>query len=289
MDTDASNQAIGAELLQVQNGVERLIGFGSFVLDSTQCNYCTTRKDLLAVVRFTRHFKHYLLGRRFTLRLMGFKNIEGKLAMWIEDLAVYIMEIVYRPGKDHVNADGLSRIPDPLVQCTYYSYGYDVQDLPCRGCNYCVRANEQWDRFHDEVDDIVPLAVRQVIDDESDIVPHENVTWVEKYTAQDLRKMQQEDETTARIIRWLEDDHKPSQPDLALASPAIKYFWLLRYQLVVLSGVVYYQRAEQQTGCYGNRGGGLLVAPEPLQRIILEHCHTSLELDTYECTRPQNA
>ena len=31
LDTDASNHAIVAELLQVQNGVERLIGFGSFV------------------------------------------------------------------------------------------------------------------------------------------------------------------------------------------------------------------------------------------------------------------
>ena len=44
LDTDASNHAIGAEMLQVQNGVERLIGFGSFVLDSVQRNYCTTRK-----------------------------------------------------------------------------------------------------------------------------------------------------------------------------------------------------------------------------------------------------
>ena len=41
----------------------------------------------------------------------------------------------------------------------------------------------------------------------------------------------------------------------------------------MLSGVVYYQRVEQQTGCAGNRGGGVLKAPEPLQRIILEHCH----------------
>ena len=62
LDTDASNHAIGAELLQVQNGVERLIGFGSFVVDFAQRNYCTTRKELLAVLRFTRHFKHYLLG-----------------------------------------------------------------------------------------------------------------------------------------------------------------------------------------------------------------------------------
>ena len=33
LDTDTSNHAIGAELLQVQNVVERLIGFGSFVLE----------------------------------------------------------------------------------------------------------------------------------------------------------------------------------------------------------------------------------------------------------------
>ena len=68
LDTDASNHAIGAELLQVQNGVDWLIGFGSFALDSAQCNYCTTRKELLDVVRFTRHFKQYLLGRRSTQR-----------------------------------------------------------------------------------------------------------------------------------------------------------------------------------------------------------------------------
>ena len=163
LDTDASNYAIGADLVQVQNGVERLIGFGSFVLDFAKRHYCTTRKELLAVLRFTRHFKHYLLGRRFTLRtdhnsllwLMGFTNIEGLggLRNW----QYIIMDIVHRPGKDHVNADGLSGITDPLVQCNYYSYGCDVQDLPCGGCKYYVRANEQWDRFHDEVDDVISL------------------------------------------------------------------------------------------------------------------------------------
>ena len=91
------------------------------------------------------------------------------------------MEIVHRPHKDHVNVDGLSRIPDPLVQCNYYSYGCDVQDFPCGGCKYCVRANEQWDMFHDEVDDIVPLVVRQISQDESDTESHEDVPWMEKY------------------------------------------------------------------------------------------------------------
>ena len=42
---------------------------------------------------------------------MGFKNIEEQLSRWIEELTVYNMKIGHRPGKDHVNADDLSRIP----------------------------------------------------------------------------------------------------------------------------------------------------------------------------------
>ena len=64
-----------------------------------------------------------------------------------------------------MNADGLSRIPDPLVQCNYYSYSCHVQDLSYGGCKYCVRANEPWDMFHDEVDDVVPIAVRHISHD----------------------------------------------------------------------------------------------------------------------------
>ena len=98
----------------------------------------------------------------------------GQLARWIEKLALYNNAIVHQPGNDHV--DGQSIIPDPLVQCNCYSYGGDVQDLPCVGCKYGVRANEQWDMYHDEVDDGVPLAVRHISHNECDIEPHEDVT-----------------------------------------------------------------------------------------------------------------
>ena len=103
---------------------------------------------------------------------MEFKNINVQLDRWIEELAVHNMDTVHIPGKDHVNADGMSRISDPLVHCNYYSYVCDVQELSCGGCKYRVRAIEQWDMFHDEVDDIVPLAVLHISHDGSDIEPH---------------------------------------------------------------------------------------------------------------------
>ena len=68
LDADASKYAIGAELSQVQNGVERTIAYASNILLPAQKRYCVTRKELLAVVKFTDQFRHYLLGKEFILR-----------------------------------------------------------------------------------------------------------------------------------------------------------------------------------------------------------------------------
>ena len=168
LDCDASFGAIGAELSQIQDGQERTISFASLVLTAQQRKYCTTRKELLAVVRFCREFRHYLLGRPFLVRtdhnslawLMRFKLIEGQLARWLEELAQYDLKILHRPGNKHSNADGLSRIPDTLSPCDCYTAGTKIEDLPCGGCHYCERAYNQWSRFEEDVDDVLPLAIK---------------------------------------------------------------------------------------------------------------------------------
>ena len=68
LDVDASAHSLGAELSQVQEGETRVVAYSSAVLSKAQRKYCTTRKELLAVVKFCRHFRHYLLGRRFLVR-----------------------------------------------------------------------------------------------------------------------------------------------------------------------------------------------------------------------------
>ncbi len=146
LDTDASDQCIGAELVQIFDGVEKVVQYGSFSLTPSQRNYCTTRKELLAIVRFTREYRHYLLGKPFTVRtdhnsliwLMRFKDINGQLARWLEELGQYDMKIVHRVGNKHSNADGLSRIPDELEYCKYYRAGCKLEELPCGGCPFCT-------------------------------------------------------------------------------------------------------------------------------------------------------
>ncbi len=101
LDTDASEQTIGAELLQIQDGKECVISYASNTLIREQVRWCTTRKELLAVVKFTRHFRHYLLSKQFLIRtdhnclvwLMHFKSPEGQLAQWLEELSQYDFRI----------------------------------------------------------------------------------------------------------------------------------------------------------------------------------------------------
>ena len=118
LDTDASKLAIGAVLSQVQNGVERVIAYGSKTLNKAERAYCTTKRELLAVVHFVQQYRPYLTGRPFTIRtdhaslkwLKNYKDGDDLMARWNYKLDTFDYEIVHRPGKEHANADSLSRI-----------------------------------------------------------------------------------------------------------------------------------------------------------------------------------
>jgi len=116
LDTDASNHGIGAVLSQVQEGKEKVIAYYSKVFSKTERNYCVILKELLAVIDLTKFF-HYLYRRKFVIRtdhislkwLMIFRNLEGQLARWLEQMQQYDFKIIHRKGNLHFNADGLSR------------------------------------------------------------------------------------------------------------------------------------------------------------------------------------
>ncbi|MCG7869005.1 MAG: retroviral-like aspartic protease family protein, partial [Candidatus Thiodiazotropha taylori] len=91
LDTDASGFGAGAILSQIQDGKEVVLSYASHALNPAQQNYCTTKRELYAVVYFLQHFKHYLLNRKFILRtdhaplkwLCSFREPEGILARWL--------------------------------------------------------------------------------------------------------------------------------------------------------------------------------------------------------------
>ena len=306
LDTDASDLSIGAELSQIQGGIAKVIGYGSMVLTPPQRKYCTTRKELLAVITFTRRYRHYLLGRRFILRtdhnsliwLLSFRNIQGQLARWIEELAQYDMEVQHRPGKKHSNADVLSRLPDPLPYCPNYLSGCTLSALPCGGCSFCSRAEKQWKHFEECVDDILPIAVREIRleehgetietleeeDEEEALEENEQFGEVEDdtgsgeplrkdfltdwpgYTSTDLCQLQENDADLSVIISWMKEDKKPSAQELFLCSPTVKHLWSCKNYLFLQNKVLYYRWDDQEDKV-------LLVVPRSLKDEVLRYCH----------------
>jgi len=104
----------------VQEGPEVVVAYNSKSLSPTERNYCTTRKELLAVIKSVKHLRPYLYGKRFRLRtdhasliwLCKRAEPSSQVARWLKILAEFSYRIKHRPGEKHGNADGLSRRPD---------------------------------------------------------------------------------------------------------------------------------------------------------------------------------
>lgn len=124
LTTDASNFAIGAVLSQGPIGKDKPIAYASRTLNRTEENYSTIEKELLAIVWGCKNFRPYLFGRKFVLYTdhkpltyaCNLKNPNGRLTRWKLSLMEYDYEIKYRPGKQNIVADGLSRI---VYECNY--------------------------------------------------------------------------------------------------------------------------------------------------------------------------
>lgn len=127
LDCDASSDAIGAVLSQVQGGIEKVVSYASNQLTKAERLYCTTRRELLAVYKYVKMFRHYLLGRDFKIRtdhkaltwMLKWDNPNtSQYSAWKAELEEYQFVIEHRAGEKHQNADSLSRMPPPCGQCS---------------------------------------------------------------------------------------------------------------------------------------------------------------------------
>ena len=80
------------------------------MLTKAERQYCTTRKELLAVVTFTKQYRPYIIGQQFPLRtdhnslsrLQTFREPQGQLARWLEQLQEFNFTIVHRRGRNTI-------------------------------------------------------------------------------------------------------------------------------------------------------------------------------------------
>ena len=131
LDTDWSKDqnTIAGVLSQKQKGLIRPICFGAKRLPPSKHKCSSNKGELSAIVYFIRAWRYYLLHRPFLLRtdhlsLTSLKHMsapDGQVARWLETISNYDFTVIHRAGKNHGNADALSRIehapqlPEPSV------------------------------------------------------------------------------------------------------------------------------------------------------------------------------
>jgi hypothetical protein len=222
LDTDASNYAIGAVLSQVQHGREKVIAYGSRCLDQAEKNYCVTRKELLAVVYFMGYFHHYLLGAKTTVRtdhgslqwLKQMKNPTDQVARWITRLEAYDWNIVHRPGRQHGNADAMSRrlCDGDCPQCekihrqTHCIFAEEEETCLTQRCYRLealpLKKRRQWKRKEKELEILQQCHV--------------------KLSEPLLQKVTDSDETLRTLRQWTE---RPEWEVVSGCNPEIKFYW----------------------------------------------------------------
>ena len=271
LDTDASQFTVGAILSQEQNGEERVIAYMSKTMNKHELQYCTTRKELLAVVTALKHFHHYLLGQKVKLRtdnaavswMRNLKNPSGQVARWLQHIETYDITVSHRPGRCHGNSDALSRIP----------------------CKVCLRQeknenkdsnghNPEWhnENENSEMHDLTNLSravTRGQQKNEATAQLKHSQFLLEGWEPSTIRQHQLSDPVISHIIVGVESQARPEWSGISETSSFTKTLWRQWDRLSIIGGMLYRKWVSDEL----QETKFQLIVPEILQVDILKNYH----------------
>ena len=251
LDTDASNFGIGGVLSQEHDdGREHVIAYASYTLRPTQKNYCTTKKELLAVVVMIHHFRHYLWGVKFRLRtdhaslkwLLNFKDAEGMIARWSARIASYNFAIEIREGTRHGNADGMSRCKQCIrPECP--ADGTSSRNLKSREDNIFededilpVMTAEDWDMTCSTITEEVESNLYAPVLAGRSVQP---THFLQDVTVEDIVQEQEQDPDINPVLQWkTTQEARPDWRQLRARSQLTKTLWQQWDQLKITDGML---------------------------------------------------
>ena len=290
LQTDASGFAIGAILSQEQDGKEVVLAYASKTLTKSQQNYCTTMRELYAVVYFLRHFKHYLMGRHFDILtdhsslvwIKNFKDADGMLSRWLTVIDTYDFSIFHRKGSQMRHVDALSRIPPRKcrkVNCAdCFATSSDWTPSPSL-TGQELSSNPQTLQVQSEGGE--NATVISVIETEREGLssPSLNASdnknrsftpnWLETKSKEELRSLQLKDHEIAVVLQCKESNEKPSKEDRNNFSQNTKTYFHHWDLLEIREGVLFKKYIKHDQIFYA------LVTPEILRKDIFKELHTN--------------
>ena len=260
LDTDASNVAAGAVLSQVQNNQERVISYYSQCFTHTERNYCTTRKELYAIVLAVKHFHHFLYGNPFTIRsdhgslqwILNFKNCEGQLARWLETLGNYQFTIEYRAGRIHNNCDALSR-------------------RPCadKHCPHCERAETKYST--NEGTEHTVRTGNLSAEEPSTSTNSDSHGQEENFEPSRITAEQASDPILKKVLEWLQLGKRPEWQEISKQGMELKHYWH-NFDLLELDNNMMYQKVVTDDRSLKR----LILLPQCMRHSVFKQLHAKI-------------
>ena len=266
LDTDASGEALGAVLSQIQDGHEVVLAYMSKALGEAERNYCITRKELLAVFEACKTWHPYIYGRPVVVRTDNsavawakrIKNPVGQMARWLQVLGTYDLTEVHRPGRIHWNADALSRKPvSPCGQCSRESG-------PCDGTPKRLGTGPSSKEDNDPHIKVCVVTRTQTKTTETAASDSEGMSLAE------LHEEQVKDPDISLVMQAKSlGEVKPTWDKMSPHSDALKTLWAQYDRLKIKDDVLH----RRWIGSHGSSDRWQIIIPRTRRRAVLQQMH----------------
>ena len=231
LQTDACIDGIGAVLLQVTPNGDRPLAYMSKKLTKAQTNWPTIEQECYAIVQAVDKWDKYLRGHEFILEtdhepLVNFRNKEQlnkRCERWRLKLAEYRFKVKHIQGKKNTMADYLSRSPVELaeedsedkVQPISISTQTDITYPALNNNSFFLQATTAVTRAqaklqqqklatsttNERKNELIPQGKGAMDNNATDKSPNENSNQIIPFNMDNLRSLQEQDNTVQKLKR----------------------------------------------------------------------------------------
>lgn len=257
LHVDASQRGLGAVLMQIQDGKQRVIAYASRSLSRSEEHYPAHKLEFLALKwAVTEKFHDYLYGNHFDVMtdnnpltyVMTSAKLDATGQRWVAALSSYDFSLSYLAGSKNLSADYLSR----NVQDTEQKQSEDVVKALLQSC----LTQHPW---------VQSLNVEESCVDSCGLL--DGLVSMEKL---DVANLQKQDEVIGTVISLLQRDEKLKATDFRRAKPELRKLLQQRRTLLVENDILF------RLAKIGEREVKQLVVPSKLRRKVLKSLHDGM-------------
>jgi transposase InsO family protein len=251
LHTDASYDGLGAVLYQKQNDELRVIAYASRSLSPAEQNYHSNKLEFLCLKwAACEQFRDYLYYAPFNAitdnnpltHIMTTPRLNATNQRWVAELADFNFEISYRPGKENLDADALSRFP---LMVEFESH------ISTDEVNAILNATHVVNNQHITVTCDMLAAVEEF---DCNAVP---------WKLEEIRKEQGQDPVIGKVLEGVHSGQRPSSKNMSPSQRILLNSW---NKLHLIDNVLYRKTST----------GNQLILPEKYKPVVLHELHNEM-------------